>query len=265
MILAVIIFDFTLIRRTPGIALKIRSLGGLIGVSIAVIVIFLDLDLGGLIHLTPVSQIKSLDIWLSLISTFLIGFLFLLIVDFLIRRGVIPFVIMFTTASSIISPYYLISLSQVRELSSLGIIGFATGWITYFSFSSLRYPTYSFATDSEPTQIQKREQRVSDQLSEIQAKKIELVQRMNRTQIEILESKINMLDQAFEIISKEYSSKLTQDFPKHLEELKEFAKTLPANELSAKINDFIGGMNPSLEALPETLAELRTQLLFRLN
>lgn len=109
------------------------------------------------------------------------------------------------------------------------------------------------------------EQKLGDQLSEIQSRKIELVHRMNRTQIEILEKKIDMLDQAFEIVSKEYTSKLAQDFPKQLDELKEAARTLPANELSAKMNDFMGGMNLLLEGLPETLGELKTQVLKAAN
>jgi hypothetical protein len=109
------------------------------------------------------------------------------------------------------------------------------------------------------------EQKLSDQLSEIQTRKVELVHRMNRTQIEILERKIDMLDQAFEIVSKEYTSKLAQDFPKQLDELKEAARTLPANELSAKMNDFMGGMNLLLEGLPETLGELKTQVLKAAN
>jgi len=105
------------------------------------------------------------------------------------------------------------------------------------------------------------EQRLGDQLSEIQTRKIELVHRMNRTQIEILERKIDMLDQAFEIVSKEYTSKLSQDFPAQLEELREAARTLPANELSAKMNEFMTSMNLLLEGLPETLGELKTQVL----
>ena len=109
------------------------------------------------------------------------------------------------------------------------------------------------------------EQKLGDQLSEIQTRKVELVHRMNRTQIEILERKIDMLDQAFEIVSKEYTSKLSQDFPKQLDELKNAARTLPANELSAKMTDFMGGMNLLLEGLPETLGELKTQVLKAAN
>ena len=88
---------------------------------------------------------------------------------------------------------------------------------------------------------------------------------MNRTQIEILEGKIDMLDQAFEIVSKEYKNKMAQDFPKQLDDLKESARTLPANELSAKMNDFMGGVNLLLEGLPETLGELKTQVIKAAN
>lgn len=109
------------------------------------------------------------------------------------------------------------------------------------------------------------EQNLGDQLSEIQTRKIELVHRMNRTQIEILEGKIDMLDQAFEIVSKEYKNKMAQDFPKQLDDLKESARTLPANELSAKMNDFMGGVNLLLEGLPETLGELKTQVIKAAN
>jgi len=111
----------------------------------------------------------------------------------------------------------------------------------------------------------KMEQKLGDQLAEIQSRKVDLVHRMNGTQIEILERKIDMLDQAFEIISKEYTSKLTQDFPKQLDELKNAARTLPANELSTRMNDVMGGMNLLLEGLPETLDELKTQVLKAAN
>ena len=105
------------------------------------------------------------------------------------------------------------------------------------------------------------EQRLGEQLSEIQSRKIELVHKMNRTQIEMLEQKINMLGSAFDIVSKEYTNKLTQDFPRQLEVLKEDARTLPAKELSEKMNGFMGGMNLLLEGMPETLGELKKQLI----
>jgi hypothetical protein len=109
------------------------------------------------------------------------------------------------------------------------------------------------------------EQRLGEQLAEIQSRKIELVHKMNRTQIEMLEQKINMLGSAFDIVSKEYTNKLTQDFPRQLEDLREDARTLPAKELSEKMNNFMGGMNLLLEGMPETLGELKTQLLKAAN
>lgn len=109
------------------------------------------------------------------------------------------------------------------------------------------------------------EQRLGEQLAEIQSRKIELVHKMNRTQIEMLEQKINMLGSAFDIVSKEYTNKLTQDFPRQLEVLKEDARTLPAKELSEKMNGFMGGMNLLLEGMPETLGELKKQLITAAN
>lgn len=105
------------------------------------------------------------------------------------------------------------------------------------------------------------EQRLGEQLSEIQAKKIELVHKMNQAQIELLEQKINMLGVAFDIISKEYSTKITQDFPTQLEELRQAARTLPPQELYAKMDAFMRGMNLLLDGLPETFGELKAQLL----
>ena len=105
------------------------------------------------------------------------------------------------------------------------------------------------------------EQRLGEQLSEIQSRKIELVHKMNRTQIEMIEQKITMLGSAFDIVSKEYTNKLTQDFPRQLEVLREDARTLPAKELSEKMNNFMGGMNLLLEGMPETLGELKKQLI----
>jgi len=136
MILAAIIFDVTLIRNAPSVAIKVRSLGGFVGALFSVTLIFLDLSYGGLIHLPPVN---SVNLWAVSFSMFVIGFLFLLFIDFLLRRGVVPFVITVTTAGSIISPYYLVSLSQSRELTSIGVLSFAVGWIGYFSIMFGRY------------------------------------------------------------------------------------------------------------------------------
>jgi arginyl-tRNA synthetase len=105
------------------------------------------------------------------------------------------------------------------------------------------------------------EQRVGEQLAEIQAKKIELVNKMNKAQMAMLEQKINMLGSAFDVVSKEYKSKQSQDFQKRLEELRENARTLSPKELTEKTENLIGGMDFLLEGLPETLGELRWQLL----
>jgi len=105
------------------------------------------------------------------------------------------------------------------------------------------------------------EQRLGEQLLEIQTKKVELVHKMNQAQLDILEQKINMLGTAFDIISREYATKLSQDFPIQLDEIREAARTLPPQELYGKMDSFMRGMNLLLDGLPETLGELKAQLL----
>ena len=149
MILAVAIADVTLILRAPNVELKRSLTGLLVGVSISIIVIFLDLSLGGLVHLPSANPLNESNIWtllISILSPFVIGFSFLSFIQFLLRRGVVSFVILFTTASSIISSYYLISLSQLHVFSSLGIIGFAFGSIIFLLF----FPTFISLISNEP-------------------------------------------------------------------------------------------------------------------
>ncbi|MCL4504799.1 MAG: hypothetical protein M1434_04395 [Chloroflexi bacterium] len=109
------------------------------------------------------------------------------------------------------------------------------------------------------------EQRLSQQLSEIQSKKIDLVEKMNQTQIDILQQKINMLAKVFDVASNEFSAKLDQEFPQQLDQLREKAKNLPPDELYAKMEELIRNMNPILDGLPGTLTGLRAQLLKAAN
>jgi hypothetical protein len=109
------------------------------------------------------------------------------------------------------------------------------------------------------------EQRLSRQLSEIQSRKIELVEKVNQTQIDMLEQKIKMLSSMFDVASKEFETKLELEFPQKLDELREKAKTLSPQDLYARMDALMKDMNPILEGLPETLGELRTQLLNAAN
>jgi len=61
----------------------------------------------------------------------------LLIIDFFLRRGVIPFVVMFIVSGMIISAFYIFSLPQYRATFGVGGIGVLVGCLIYF----LMFPT----------------------------------------------------------------------------------------------------------------------------
>jgi hypothetical protein len=105
------------------------------------------------------------------------------------------------------------------------------------------------------------EMALSVQLKDIRKKKLSLNQKMNETQLMVLEKKIDALGEVFTVLSSEVSERMGQEMPEQVRELRENVKSYTPEELQQKMNTIVSVVNRSLQGIPESLAELRTQLL----
>ena len=139
--LAILFFDFMLIARTKTLINRWRNIAGVfVGFLISVIVIMLDQNYGSVIPNLIGDEYETA--WSSAVIFGVIGFLVLLGIDFLLRRGVAAFVIIFTVVGVFLSAYFLISLSSIRTATAVTTIGFLVGVILYF----VLFPTRIFNT-----------------------------------------------------------------------------------------------------------------------
>lgn len=102
---------------------------------------------------------------------------------------------------------------------------------------------------------------LSQQLAEIKKRKVLLNRDMNEVQLKVLETKIDTLGEVFGILSDEMNSRMSSDIPSRLKELRENVKAYTPEEIQRRMNDIMGQINSSLQGIPETLAELRVQLI----
>jgi hypothetical protein len=130
--IAILAFDTILIIRASTLTNRWRGLAAILaGFLTSAVIILLDQVYGGLFSKMP--PIESLEqVWPAAVIMVLVGFFLLLIIDLLLRKGVVPFVILFTVAGVMVSGYYLLTLTQLRTLMAVGAIGFVVGTLIYF-------------------------------------------------------------------------------------------------------------------------------------
>ena len=145
-------FDFLLIAKASTLKHRWQALGGAVnGFLISIVIILLDGMFGGLFgSVAPPENIQQT--WPAAVIMAFVGFFLLLFIDLLVRRGVIPFTIMFTVTALIVSAYYLLTLTQIRTITAIGAIGFLVGAIVYF----MMFPS-SIIDQIRPTQDKKEE------------------------------------------------------------------------------------------------------------
>ena len=102
---------------------------------------------------------------------------------------------------------------------------------------------------------------LSQQFADMRTKKVELTKQMNEVQLSVLETKIGFLSDVFGVLSKEMHLRLSSAIPKQIEDLKKNVGTLTPEEIRLQMGVIIEQINSSLQGIPESLAELRTQLL----
>lgn len=138
--IALIAFDVLLVIKASNLQNRYRGLGGfMLGLLITIVIILLDQAFGGLIKESP-APLELDTVWPIAVILTVIGFVVLLAIDLLLRRGVIPFIIAFTVCGMLISGYYLLTLTQLRTATAVGAIGFMIGIIIYF----IMFPTRIF-------------------------------------------------------------------------------------------------------------------------
>lgn len=124
-------FIYTIVSNTSTLKHKWQNLGGILGgllISCAVMIFDLSFKLSAQL---PPETLTFLSVAIPTTLATVIGFSTLLIVGYLNRKGMIPLMLMFILLGLSTSLYYLISLSQLRYVSSFSIIGFAVGCIVY--------------------------------------------------------------------------------------------------------------------------------------
>lgn len=105
------------------------------------------------------------------------------------------------------------------------------------------------------------EMALSGQLIEIKKKKMALNKDINTVQLQVLETKITTLSDVFGILSKELDSKNKSEIPEALGKLRESVKNYSPGAIQEKMNAIICEMNAGLRGIPESLDELREQLI----
>jgi len=131
--LAILAFDLLLIIRAKSLEQRWRSIAGvLVGFLITVIVVLLDQNVQPIIPRTVGDAFDTA--WSSAVIAAVLGFLVLLGIDFLLRRGVISFIILFTVSGVLLSGYFLVNLTNIKTTTAVSTIGFLVGIILYFIF-----------------------------------------------------------------------------------------------------------------------------------
>jgi hypothetical protein len=102
---------------------------------------------------------------------------------------------------------------------------------------------------------------LNQQLAQIRQRKVVLNKDMNEVQLQVLETKIETLGEIFGILSEEMHNRMTGDIPEKLKELRQNVKGYSPEEIQSRMANIIGQINSNLQGIPETLEDLRTQLI----
>jgi hypothetical protein len=128
--LSILLFDFILIVRSRTLENRWRNLAGvMVGFLIGTVVTLLDQNFG--LFMKSIENYTLESFWLGSVIFAVTGFLALTFIDFLLRRGVVSFVIVFTVAGIVISGYFLLFAAN-RLLISTITMGFVVGSVLYF-------------------------------------------------------------------------------------------------------------------------------------
>jgi hypothetical protein len=105
------------------------------------------------------------------------------------------------------------------------------------------------------------EHELGRQLATITDKKLALTSKVNEKQLEVLGHKIDNLGEAFAVLAGEYKDRVVDELPARLAAFRATVKQLPPAQIQAQLRLILAEINQSIDGIPESLAELRSQLL----
>lgn len=119
----------------------------------------------------------------------------------------------------------------------------------------------------EDLALKKKEQEheLTRQLAAITEKKLALAGKVNEKQLEVLGHKIDNLSQAFSIVASEYNDRIIRDLPYRLSEFRANVQKLSPEAIQKQFRSLLSEINQGIEGVPESLAEVRTQLVQATN
>ena len=140
--MSILFFDFILMMGQENTQKRIQVIaGGTAGFIISSILIMLDNDFGGvfpeLVDCTLNSGLSAMFFMLFL------GFFILFVVDLLLRRKVVPFIVMGNIAVINITIYLLISTNTNKSIIIIALISFFVGIIIYYMLFGERVQHYT--------------------------------------------------------------------------------------------------------------------------
>lgn len=156
MYLIILLFAFLLIRGTPTMELRIRSLVGVLGgILFALAFIIVDVTATGFAGWAADPTNVFIVVPFGIASA-IVGFFILFAIDVFLRRGAAAFVVFFIVWVSLVSAYFLIRASELRSIISLSTVTFLLGNVIYvlmnFSFVKRFFNLASSAEDKTDNQ-----------------------------------------------------------------------------------------------------------------
>ena len=102
---------------------------------------------------------------------------------------------------------------------------------------------------------------LSEQLGDIHKAKTDFNRMTNEALLTMFNQKYSLLKDMYGILSKELSDRTEKEIPLRLETLKASTKDYTPKDLYEEMNRLIVQVNSGLEGLPESLEDLRNQML----
>jgi hypothetical protein len=104
------------------------------------------------------------------------------------------------------------------------------------------------------------QENVIEQLKQIEETRIKFGNQVNETQLKVFNKKSILLNDMYEILSKELDKRMDEEIPNRIKALQENAKNYTPKELQESMSAIFKEMESSLNGIPEGLANLRSEM-----
>lgn len=123
----------------------------------------------------------------------------------------------------------------------------------------LEYKEKQNAQKQKLQKVQSQET-VIEQLKQIEETRIKFSNQVNETQLKVFNKKSVLLNDMYEILSKELDKRMDEEIPRRIKELQDNAKDYTPKQLQENMSLIFKEMESSLNGIPEGLANLRTEM-----